>query len=206
MNAVLMHPFEYLHNNYRGIKEVSIDLRKRRTELKDVIEKKFETQMLPALDSALDLDTSAYVCDTYFPMLAHAILSPKQFEDIYWPQLKQIIDKVVEKDKTIYIFCESTMLRFKDFFQDIPKGHVILHLEQDDIFEIHKELPNICLAGGMTTDLLGNGTPRQCIDYSKKLIDELGNGFIFSQNKMVSFRNDCTRENLLAVNEFIRNY
>ena len=39
MNAVLMHPFEYLHNNYRGIKEVSIDLRKRRTELKDVIEK-----------------------------------------------------------------------------------------------------------------------------------------------------------------------
>lgn len=40
----------------------------------------------------------------------------------------------------------------------------------------------------------------------KKLIDELGNGFIFSQNKMVSFRNDCTRENLLAVNEFIRNY
>ena len=206
MNAVLMHPFEYLHNNYRGIKEVSIDLRKRRAELKDVIDKKFETQMLPALDAALDLDTSAYVCDTYFPMLAHAILSPKQFEDIYWPQLKRIIDRVVEKNKTIYIFCESTMLRFKDYFQDIPKGHVILHLEQDDIFEIHKELPNICLAGGMTTDLLGNGTPRQCIDYSKKLIDELGNGFIFSQNKMVSFRNDCTRENLLAVNEFIRNY
>lgn len=82
--------------------------------------------MLPALDAALDLDTSAYVCDTYFPMLAHAILSPKQFEDIYWPQLKQIIDKVVEKDKTIYIFCESTMLRFKDF-SGYPKGHVILH-------------------------------------------------------------------------------
>ncbi len=60
--------------------------------------------------------------------------------------------------------------------------------------------------GGMTTDLLGNGTKQQCIDYAKKLIDELGDGFIFSTNKMVSFRNDCKRENLLAVTDFVRNY
>ncbi len=98
------------------------------------------------------------------------------------------------------------MLRFVEFFQDIPKGQLMIHLEQDNIFEMRKKLPNICFAGGMTTDLLGHGTPRQCVDYAKKLIDELGDGYVFSTNKMVSYRNDCKRENLLAVTEFVRNY
>jgi hypothetical protein len=166
----------------------------------------FETRTYPAIELALNSDTSSFVCDTYTALLAYAILSPKQFERFYWPHLKKIIDLVVEKNKTMFIFCESTMLRFVDFFRDIPAGHVVLHLEEDNIFEIKKLLPNVCVAGGMTTDLLGRGTAAQCVDYSKKLIDELGDGYIFTQNKMMSFRNDCKRENLIAVNDFVRGY
>ena len=58
----------------------------------------------------------------------------------------------------------------------------------------------------MKVELLGNGTPQECVDYAKKLIDELGDGYIFSENKMLSFKNDCKRENLLAVREFVRDY
>jgi hypothetical protein len=79
-------------------------------------------------------------------------------------------------------------------------------LEQDDIFEMRKKLPNVALAGGMKTSLLGYGTKEECVDYAKKLIDTLGEGFILSQDKMISFRNDIKRENLLAVHEFVRNY
>jgi hypothetical protein len=71
---------------------------------------------------------------------------------------------------------------------------------------MRKKLPNICFVGGMSTDLLGNGTEQQCVDYAKKLIDELGDGYVFSANKMISFKNDCKRENLLAVTEFVLNY
>lgn len=58
----------------------------------------------------------------------------------------------------------------------------------------------------MKTELLGKGTPQECVDYAKRLVDEMGSGYIFSQDKMISFKFDCQRENLLAVNDFLRNY
>lgn len=82
----------------------------------------------------------------------------------------------------------------------------MIHLEQDDIFEFRKKLPNIGVAGGMPTTKLGGVSSEECVSYAKELIDTLGDGYVFCQNKMVSYRNDCTRENLLAVNEFVRNY
>lgn len=203
---LVWHPFEYFFNTMRGIKEISIDLRKSKPEMIEAMETLYQTTIVPAVEQAIANDNSDYVTDTTTAFLGHSILSEKQFAELYWPILKRVIDKLSANNKTMYIFCESTMMRFKDFFQDVPKGTLIIHLEQDNIFEMRKVLPNICLAGGMTTDLLGHGSKQQCIDYAKKLIDELGDGFIMSQNKMLSFRNDCKRENLIAVNEFVRNY
>ena len=62
--------------------------------------------------------------------------------------------------------------------------------------------------GGMTTDLLSGGTPDACVAYAKRLCDELGRdgGFIFSEGKMLSYRNDATRENYNAVCDFVSNY
>jgi hypothetical protein len=71
---------------------------------------------------------------------------------------------------------------------------------------MRKRLPNVALAGGMKTCLLGYGTNEQCVDYATTPIDTLGAGFVLSQDKMISYRNDVRRENLLAVNEFARNY
>ena len=78
--------------------------------------------------------------------------------------------------------------------------------EEDDIFELRRTLPNIALAGGMTTELLGGGTKAECLDYAKKLVDELGRdgGFVMGQKKMISYRNDAKSENVLAVQEFCR--
>ena len=83
-----------------------------------------------------------------------------------------------------------------------------MHLEQDDIFEARKQLPNICLAGGMLTELLGSGSKEQCTDYARKLIDEVGRdgGFILGQDKMLTFKGDCNPDNLKAVCDFVQDY
>ncbi|MCL1804203.1 MAG: hypothetical protein FWG30_11340 [Eubacteriaceae bacterium] len=203
--AICLCPVEDFYSYYRGIKEISIDMRKRPEELKEAIDFMFEESSYPAFKASFGINTSSYVFNTFTALLAHSIMSVKQFEIFYWPHLKRLIDAAVENGKTLYIFSESSMMRFADFFQDIPKGYVVLHPELDDVFELRKKLPNICIAGGMKTELLGRGTPEECINYAKKLIGEMGEGYIFSQDKMVSFRNDCNRDNLLAVNEFVRN-
>ena len=95
-----------------------------------------------------------------------------------------------------------------EYLKDYPKGIITMHPEQDDVFELRKELPNCAILGGMPVSLLGNGTVKECVDYTKRLCDELGHdgGFILCQDKMVSFRNDAKPENVKAVCDFVREY
>lgn len=203
---MVMFPVEHFFNYYRGVRDLSLDMRKHKAKLKEAINKEFEEVVYPAFKKSLEEENTAGIADYYIPLLAHSFMSVKQFEDFFWPQMKRVIDDIVAADKTVYIFTESTMMRFSEFFEDIPKGHVIIHPELDDVVELRKRLPNICIAGGMKAHLLGNATTQECADYAKYLLDTMGEGYIFSQDKMMSFRNDCTRENLLAVNEVVRNY
>lgn len=203
---VVMHPYEYFFQTARGIKSMGRDVRKFKEDLIEAMDSQFEKSVLPTLNYALSQDTSAFVCDTYMAIIGYGILSPKQFAEVYWPYVKRVLDILDAKNKTMYIFCEGSMMPYAEFFEQIPKGRIILHVENDDIFMVRKRLPNICLAGGMPTTLLGSGTSEECVTYAKKLIDGLGDGYVFSQDKMVSFKNDCKRENLIAVNDFVRNY
>jgi hypothetical protein len=205
MNAIRL-PFEQLFSALRGIKEIALDIRKCKEQIKEAMDTMFAAEGEPALNKAMEMDYTGFVAPVTISLLGHSILSVDQFGELYWPYVKKILDTAAEHKKPVFCFCESTMLRFAEFFRDIPKGLLMVHLEQDNIFEFRKKLPNIALAGGMPTDLLGHGTKEQCIEYAKKLINTLGDGFVLSQNKMMSFRNDAKRENLLAVNEFVRNY
>lgn len=205
-NLTISLPFENFYNNYRGIKEVSLDMRKQKGKLKEAMDWIFENENTAVLNNVVNTENNSFVCDTFLVLLGHSILNRRQWEELYWPYLKKIIDTVIENDKTIYISVESSIARFAEYFQDFPKGHIVLELEEDNIFEMRKLLPNICLAGGMTCELLGRGTKEECVDFAKRLLEEVGDGFIMGQNKMMSFRNDCKRENLLAVVEYVKNY
>jgi uroporphyrinogen-III decarboxylase len=151
-------------------------------------------------------DYEGYIAPIQIGMLAHSILNEKQFEELYWPYMKKAIDFCAEKNIRILLYCEAEVLRLAEFLQEIPKGLAILQHEKDDIFELRKRLPNMALMGGMPLDVLGNASPKECVDHAKKLIDTLGDGFVLCQNKMGCTKNDINRENLLAVNEFALNY
>lgn len=206
MTGAIMMPPEFFSSTARGIKNYALDMRRHGDEIVAAQDVFFETKNRPEIEVNLASDTSIYVTDFYTALLAYSTMSPKQFEKFYWPYLKKYIDMVVEAGKTLYIYSEASMMRLVDFFQDIPRGHLIIHPEADSVLELREKLPNVCICGGMTTSLLGNGTPEECVEYAKMLIDTMGPGFILSQDKMVSFKNDCKRENMLAVCDFVRNY
>ena len=104
------------------------------------------------------------------------------------------------------IFVENSIVRFKDYFQDYPKGVLTLVPELDTVQELRAAIPNATVVGGLPSTLLGRGTPEECVDATRKVIEDMGDGFILGANKMISFRNDCRRENLLAVCEYVQNF
>ena len=207
-HMINMPGIEILFNNFRGIKGTSRDMRR----IPDKV-----MQVVDYLDIHDDVvynlfmetpPTDTFAFGTFIGMLAHNFMSLSQFEKYLWPYLDKIIKAAVKADSTVFIFAEGVISRFYEFFQDVPAGHVAIQIEQDDIFEVKAKLPNICVVGGMTTQLLGDGTAKQCVDYAKFLCDELGRegGFILSQDKMMSYLRDAKSENLKAVCDFIADY
>lgn len=202
-------PFERFPKYYRGIKEIAFDMRRKKADMLDCLDYIQQNEIIPGLKKTLaemEGKDSLYMADFMIAMLAHGTISQKQWDTFYWPYLKEYLDMIVAAGKTVVFYLENSIMRFAEYFQDYPKGHIIMILELDDLVELRKKLPNICFAGGMPASLLGNGTPEECVDRVKYLVNELGDGFILSQDKMMAFRNDCRRENLEAVCEYVNNF
>ena len=202
---------DFLFNTVRGIRGLSMDMRKTPDKVDAAVaalNAHFFDQGLAQLRAAPAGPNMDYCFDYDITLLAHTILNPKQFERYLWPDLKAMLDALAEKGKTCRLFMEGSSKRFWEYFKDYPKGIITMHPEQDDVFELRKALPNCAIIGGMPVSLLGNGSKEKCVDYAKRLCDELGKdgGFILCQDKMVSFRNDANPENVKAVCDFVREY
>ncbi len=210
MMGAIVFGIEELFSNLLGIQQLSVALRRNADTIEAFVNRWDAEKIQPAIEKIKSGKgpNYKYCFDSSILMLAHTIMNKKQFERFYWPHLKELLDAYAEKGMNVRIFAEGSILRFAEYFKDYPKGVLTFHLEQDDPFEFRKALPNVCIMGGMTTDLLSGGTPGECVAYAKRLIDELGQvgGFIFSENKMLSYRNDAKPENMLAVCKFVDEY
>ncbi len=200
---------ESFTSNLRGIKGTGVDMRRHKKEFKEAVEMYNQAQVWPAINAVKNTPgcNEDFAFDVQGGCLSYTLLSIPQWEEFYWPTFKAGLEAVCETGKTEYLFIQGDFTRFLDYFQDLPKGHICIHVENGDFREIRKRLPNIALAGGMPIALLGERSKEECIDYARALLDDIGTtGFIFSQDKILSYANDAKRENLLAVTEFVREY
>lgn len=203
--------YEIIFNFLRGIKETSMDVRRYKKEMLSAInslDRVFIDPLVAKLNSTEGPDmTEPFDCATGW--LGHTVLNPKQFEEIYWPSFKPMLDACAEQHKTMMIFAEGNWTRLAKFLAPYPKGTAAIYCELDDIIEARQAAPNVCLIGGLDINAMGNGTPEECVAMAKRVIDETGakeGGVILSENKMCSYPGDTKRENVLAVLEFLETY
>jgi hypothetical protein len=207
----LGNPCENLFLYLRGIRGFSLDIKRIPDKVEAAIKALHDVFCGSTVDRVKNgsVGTSPDFCfDGAFGLLAHTVMSRAQFERFYWPSMKLFSDLCVEKDKIGVIIFEGDCKRFWDLLRELPENRFCIHSEMDDIFEMKKALPNVAVAGGMRLDLLGYGTTGECVAYAKKLIDELGSDgrYIFSEQKMLTFKNDCKHDNLKAVSDFVSSY
>ena len=202
---------ECLGCGMRGLKNLALDMRRREAKVLAALEaiNEYMKPVQGLYATAYDGPSKANAIDVGAVFLFHTFLTPKQFAKTHLPHLNEMIEYAQKYHKSAFLFLEGENSRFYDFFQDFPKHMFSLYLESDDLFEAKKKIGDNCaLVGGFPSDLLGGGTPEECAEYTKKLIDTLGEGggYILTTNKMISYRADCRAENLKAVNETAFNY
>ncbi len=210
MSGSINFGIEELEANLLGIRQLSLAMRRDAGKLDSFIKRWDSENITPMIEKVNGAKgpNMKYCFDASVLMLAHNIMSTKQFERFYWPHFKALLDAYAQKRMNIRIFAEGSIIRFSDYFRDYSHGLLTFHLENDDPFAIREIMPNAAIMGGMTTQKLSSATKEDCVAYTKELCDRLGQngGFILSENKMLSYRNDAAHENMLAVSEFAAEY
>lgn len=137
-----------------------------------------------------------------------SMLSPKQFDKFYWPFEKKLINSLVEAGVTPWLHCDSNWDRYIERFLELPKGEVVLDLDGlTDIARAKSILKgHMCISGDVPAALLKLGTPEEVIDYSKKLIDTIGDGGGFILSSGCSVPVDAKPENVKALIDTGKNY
>ena len=152
---------------------------------------------------------------TTFPWVfnpAHmpSFMSPKQFEEFYWPGYKAVVEHIHAHGGHLLTVLEGEWGREKlEILRDLPDNSVTFVVENDDPKMVKEILSNNSIMAGLPLELLRNGTREECIAAAKKMVDELAPGgrFIFcTGDKVLLSASDAKAENIRAVNEFVHGY
>jgi uroporphyrinogen-III decarboxylase len=197
-------PYDMIADNLRGNKGAIMDLYRRPDKLKRAVE-----QITPFVTAAGINGAKAKGNPRVFIPLHKGtdnFMSPKQFEEFYWPTLQKLIIDLCEADCTPYLLIEGLYDTRLDIIKDVPKGKCIYHFEGTNIFEAKKKLGDaVCIMGNVPGSLLVTATPEDVKEYCKKLIDVCGDGggFIMSSSALID---EARAENVQTMIEFTREY
>jgi len=134
-------------------------------------------------------------------------VTPDQFNNIYWPTVKPIIEQLWADGHQTLFYAEGNWDHHLESFAELPDQSIIYHVDQGDIFKAHEVLGDrFCLSGGIPNFLLAFRPPEEIRQYCKKVIDGVARegGYILDASAIV--QNDAKVENMKAMTDFVRDY
>ncbi|MFZ7134303.1 MAG: hypothetical protein ACOWWR_18300 [Eubacteriales bacterium] len=202
------HPFDFIFDSLRGMKGALIDVRRQPEKLMEAIEVLCEKSM------AEDKTNFDAIKGENWPFVRsgfHVVpyIGLKDFKKFWWPFFVKMYQPYIDAGVKIFLKSEGKSGYCFDMYRDLPKSSMIIQLEEDDPFDIHRRLGDVAtIAAGITTNLLKYGTKQECIDYVKRCFDTFapGGGFIFLQDRPLLCANDVKVDNLFAVYAFAKEY
>lgn len=182
MGEIFDNPVDILFDSLRGFKGTLTDLRRQPDKVKQALERLWETRCAGQMSKP----AAGF---PYSPQMPHipAYLSPKQFDELYWPYEKQQIERIANSGGKAFIALEGRWEKFWHHFLELPKDSCILSVDDDDFLKAHAELGHHhILVGGLSSSDVRLKTFDQIKDDIMRVIDTCapGGGFIFGTNKV----------------------
>jgi hypothetical protein len=184
--AVTLAPYDMIGSLMRGMRGSMLDMFRRPEKLLAAEEK-----MLPVLiENAIAVCQWNKVPRVFIPLHrgADGFMSNEQFEVFYWPQLKRLVEAIVDAGLTPWIEFEGDYDQRLEYLRELPAGKVVCWFDGTDVIKAKEVLGDVlCVAGGMPMSLLAGGTPEQVRERTIKVIEGAGKngGFIMSSNNVL---------------------
>ena len=157
-----------------------LDMRRYPEEFKAACEALVE----PILKVATAIPPAPPITFFFIPLHLNEMLSPKLYNEFYWPYLKKIIETLVSKGYKGFIFFEGDHSPHVDTLLELPKGWGIAWFERPkDFIKVWEKLKgHTTVMGGVPVSLLAGGTPEKIEEHIKNLLNQVKpeGGFIIS--------------------------
>ena len=197
-------PLDILFDNFRGFRGTLTDLRRQPDNVRAALDKLWEVRRQPDMEQPLPDP------DMWGPQMCHipAYLSPKQFEELYWPHQKKQIERIAALGSKAYIVTEGRWEKIMHHFLEVPKDSCVLHVDDDDILKVHELLgDHQIICGGLKIAETRMKTFEQIKDDTMRIIDTCapGGGFLYSTDKTWIAAGDVNQTLIDAYN-FVHEY
>lgn len=114
----------------------------------------------------------------YCHRTSNSFISPQQFEELAFPSMEIIVNRIVDAGLTPILHCDGDWLKNMKTLRRLPAKKVIIQLDGlTDIFAAKQEIgDHMCIFGDVPAAKLVTGTPSEVEEYCHRLIEEVGRG------------------------------
>lgn len=198
-----MAPLDFISDLLRGIPNAVLDIRRYPDKVKAATEALVEPMVRMG---TLNKEAGSKV--VFIPIHLNEYLSPKLYNEFFWPTLKEVILKLIDEGMKPLVFFEGKHEHHLETILDLPKGWGTIWLEKTDVRKAKKLLQgHTCIQGGLETSLVISGNPVEIDQHIKELLTDMmpGGGFILAQN-VINIPRSTPMENVRAVYDAVEKY
>lgn len=171
--GAMLCPFDIIVDFMRGAKGGMLDMMRRPDELLAAIDMILNTFSRRAVDLFRTLPNKVVFIPLHWGI--DGFMSPKQFRTFYWPQLRRMIQMVIDAGLTPMPFFEGECTSRLEIIADVPPGTCTYQFENTDLVRARAVFGNtICIRGGMSGSLLIAGSPTEVEEQVKTLVATVG--------------------------------
>ncbi|WP_168565803.1 uroporphyrinogen decarboxylase family protein [Crateriforma spongiae] len=203
--GILKSPFDIIADKFRGYLGMTYDLFERPAEVMAAVEA-LMPHMLEVAKASADPDRVLPVT-IWMHRGCVPLINQDQFDRFYWPTLKPIIEELWADGHQTLFYAEGKWHHHWDAFLELPAGSIIVHCDQDDVFEAKKKLGHkFAISGGIPNRLLSFADADDVRRFCKKVIAEVAvdGGYIADAGAIM--QNDTSIENLRVMTETFRDF
>jgi uroporphyrinogen-III decarboxylase len=197
-------PFDAVGDTLRGTRGVVTDMFRHR----DKLEKAVELMADVTIDSLLRAPSFPTLNSVMFPLHkgADGWMSDEQYENLYWPSLKRVMDALIDEGIIPVMFAEGGYETRLKWITDFPKGSVVWWFDQTNMVRAKEALGDkFCIQGNVPSSLLCTGTSEQVKEYCRKLIEDCskGGGYVLCAGCIPDHpKLECVRAMMAAAKEY----
>lgn len=114
----------------------------------------------------------------YLHRTSNSFISPRHFENLAFPSMDIIINRLVDAGITPILHCDGDWLKNLKIMRRLPARKCILQLDGlTDIFRAKEEIgDHMCIFGDVSASRLVMGSAQEVDEYCHRLIEEVGKG------------------------------